>query len=266
MLWDKCFELAPQESKNFASGLWKNHIIDPQGGTITSQASFTYPSSKSDIASVRHVGFFIRTWAHAYHHTGDAFFLKAIDTVLSRCENKKNIQSILTESLNACESISLAIDCDGSARRVPEPLRSRLIQFAFSLDKAFFSLPHDFKDKNAFSMRTNLTSKKSDRVYTSMWEPKSNRYTTAAVAMMLPIGAGFALELGLDPLLTSMLIGLAGGLAFMLVIATPGNAITYSAGYFNTKDLFKAGLLANLVCILVLFLIAITYWRLIGIW
>jgi sodium-dependent dicarboxylate transporter 2/3/5 len=89
---------------------------------------------------------------------------------------------------------------------------------------------------------------------------------TAAVAMILPIGAGFALELGVDPLLTSMLIGLSGGLAFMLVIATPGNAITYSAGYFNTKDLFKAGFLVNLVCIVVLFIIAITYWRLIGIW
>jgi sodium-dependent dicarboxylate transporter 2/3/5 len=89
---------------------------------------------------------------------------------------------------------------------------------------------------------------------------------TAAVAMILPIGAGFALELGVDPLLTSMVIGLSGGLAFMLVIATPGNAITYSAGYFNSKDLFKAGFLVNLVCIVVLFLVAISYWRLIGIW
>lgn len=90
---------------------------------------------------------------------------------------------------------------------------------------------------------------------------------TAAVAMILPIGAGFVEVLGFgSPELTSMLIALAGGLAFMLVIATPGNAITYSAGYFSTKDLFRAGLLANLVCILVLFIIAISYWRLIGLW
>jgi sodium-dependent dicarboxylate transporter 2/3/5 len=90
---------------------------------------------------------------------------------------------------------------------------------------------------------------------------------TAAVAMILPIGAGFMEVLGFGtPLLASMLIALAGGLAFVLVIATPGNAITYSAGYFSTKDLFRAGLLANLVCMLVLFLIAISYWRLIGLW
>ena len=90
---------------------------------------------------------------------------------------------------------------------------------------------------------------------------------TAAVAMILPIGAGFAVVLGLgNPLLTSMVIALAGGLAFVFVIATPGNAITYSAGYFSTKDLLRAGLLANSICILVLFVVAVTYWYMIGLW
>jgi len=89
---------------------------------------------------------------------------------------------------------------------------------------------------------------------------------TAAVAMILPIGAGFALALDISPLFTSMLIALAGGLAFILVIATPANAITYSAGYYSSKDLIRTGLIANLICILVLFLIAISYWRLIGLW
>lgn len=90
---------------------------------------------------------------------------------------------------------------------------------------------------------------------------------TAAVAMILPIGAGIALVLGFgSPLITSMIIALAGGLAFILVIATPANAITYSAGYFSTKDLIRAGIIVNFICILVLFLISITYWRLIGLW
>jgi sodium-dependent dicarboxylate transporter 2/3/5 len=90
---------------------------------------------------------------------------------------------------------------------------------------------------------------------------------TAAVAMILPIGAGVALALDFaTPLVTSMLIGLSGGLAFMLVIATPANAITYSAGYYSTRDLFRAGLIANLICLVVLFLIAVFYWRLIGLW
>lgn len=82
-----------------------------------------------------------------------------------------------------------------------------------------------------------------------------------AVAILLPIGLAIATEIpGISPLLSSMIIALSGGLAFMLVIATPGNAITYSSGYFSTRDLFKAGILANIICIAVVFIIATAYW------
>jgi sodium-dependent dicarboxylate transporter 2/3/5 len=82
-----------------------------------------------------------------------------------------------------------------------------------------------------------------------------------AVAILLPIGLAIATEIpDVSPLLASMIIALSGGLAFMLVIATPGNAITYSSGYFSTRDLFKAGFIANILCIVVIFSIAIFYW------
>ena len=81
-----------------------------------------------------------------------------------------------------------------------------------------------------------------------------------AVAILLPIGIALAPELGISPLLASMVIALSGGLAFMLVIATPGNAITYSSGYYSTKDLFKAGSIANILCIVIIFVVATTYW------
>ena len=85
---------------------------------------------------------------------------------------------------------------------------------------------------------------------------------TGAVAVLLPIGIAISGEIpGISPLLASLIIALSGGLAFMLVIATPGNAITYSAGYFSTRDLFKAGSLANVACIIILFIIAIVYWK-----
>jgi sodium-dependent dicarboxylate transporter 2/3/5 len=85
---------------------------------------------------------------------------------------------------------------------------------------------------------------------------------TGAVAVLLPIGFAIAYELpGISPLLSAMIIALSGGLAFMLIIATPGNAITYSSGYFSTKDLLKAGGVANVACIIILFVIAIVYWR-----
>jgi sodium-dependent dicarboxylate transporter 2/3/5 len=83
----------------------------------------------------------------------------------------------------------------------------------------------------------------------------------AAVAILIPIGFSIATAIeGISPLLTSMIIALGGGLAFMFVISTPGNAITYSSGYFSTRDLFKAGLIANIICIIIIFLVAILYW------
>jgi sodium-dependent dicarboxylate transporter 2/3/5 len=84
----------------------------------------------------------------------------------------------------------------------------------------------------------------------------------AAVAILLPIGLSVAVEVpGVSPLLAAMIIALSGGLAFMLVISTPGNAITYSAGYFSTRDLLRAGVLANVLCIGVIFLVALVYWK-----
>ena len=81
-----------------------------------------------------------------------------------------------------------------------------------------------------------------------------------AVAILLPIGMAIATRLEISPLLTTLIIALSGGLAFMFVIATPGNAITYSAGYYSSKDLLKAGILANIICIAIVFLVAIVYW------
>jgi sodium-dependent dicarboxylate transporter 2/3/5 len=81
-----------------------------------------------------------------------------------------------------------------------------------------------------------------------------------AVAILLPIGIAVADKIGFSPLLSSMIIALCGGLAFMLVIGTPGNAIAYSSGYFSTRDLFKAGVVANVICIGIIFCVAIFYW------
>ncbi len=81
-----------------------------------------------------------------------------------------------------------------------------------------------------------------------------------AVAILLPIGVSIATKIGVSPLLTTLIIALSGGLAFMFVIATPGNAITYSAGYYSTKDLLRGGILANITCIGIVFIVAIVYW------
>ncbi len=79
-----------------------------------------------------------------------------------------------------------------------------------------------------------------------------------AVAILLPFGLAVAGEIAsLSAVFTCLLIALSGGLAFMLVIATPGNAITYSSGFFSTRDLFRAGGIATVACIGIIFCIAV---------
>jgi sodium-dependent dicarboxylate transporter 2/3/5 len=81
-----------------------------------------------------------------------------------------------------------------------------------------------------------------------------------AVAILLPIGIAVAPAVGISPLLSSMIIALSGGLSFMFVISTPGNAIAYSSGYFSIRDLFRAGIFANIICIVIVYLVALLYW------
>lgn len=89
---------------------------------------------------------------------------------------------------------------------------------------------------------------------------------TAAVSILLPIGYAVFTEAGLPPEMGAMLVALSGGLAFMFLISTPGNLISFSSGYFNQKDLLKAGIIANVVTIGIILLVAYTYWKWIGVW
>ncbi len=85
---------------------------------------------------------------------------------------------------------------------------------------------------------------------------------TAAVAVLLPIGISVASHLSdVSILLVALLIALSSGFAFTLIMATPGNAITYSSGFFSMRDLFKAGVLANIACSIIIYVIALIYWR-----
>jgi len=89
---------------------------------------------------------------------------------------------------------------------------------------------------------------------------------TAAVSILLPIGFAVFSETGLPPEMGSMPVGLSGGLAFMFLISTPGNLISFSSGYFTQRDLLKVGSLANIATILIMLLISYTYWKWIGVW
>ncbi len=190
LLWSRCFELAPGPSKKFALGLWNSQIADHESGTFNRHADFHEQSPEPGMDFARHAGFYIRTWAEAFAYTGDKTFLTAIDVLLRRYEKKRHPKSRLIEvksgssKANSALSLSLAIDCDGAARKVPEPLRTRLRQFALLEDETFCSLPHDLKNGKGFSLSFDLATGKSEDSPSSLWDAKYGGFTTAAVAMM----------------------------------------------------------------------------------
>ena len=75
---------------------------------------------------------------------------------------------------------------------------------------------------------------------------------TATTATFLPIAALVSLRLIGDPLPLGIAVALAASCAFMLPVATPPNAIVFASGRVTIPQMMRAGLLVNLISILVL--------------
>ena len=75
---------------------------------------------------------------------------------------------------------------------------------------------------------------------------------TATTEMMLPILAGLAVSIKINPLLFMLPATLAASLAFMLPVATPPNAIVFGTNKLHIKDMIKTGLLINIVAVIIL--------------
>jgi len=86
----------------------------------------------------------------------------------------------------------------------------------------------------------------------------------AAAALILPIVIPMAQLEGVDPTVLALCLGMATSFAMLLVIGCPPNAIAYSYKYFRASDLTKVGLVATPVLLLVLILVASTWWKIIG--
>ena len=79
---------------------------------------------------------------------------------------------------------------------------------------------------------------------------------TATAATVLPIAAGFALSLGVDPTLLCIPVALAATFGFMLPVATPPNAIVFGSGYVTAAQMARAGIVLDFTCIVVLVIAA----------
>ncbi len=81
---------------------------------------------------------------------------------------------------------------------------------------------------------------------------------TATTATFLPIAGALAITLGEHPLMLVIPATLAVSCAFMLPVATPPNAIVFSAGYLSQKDMTRVGFGLNIIGVIFVTLVAYT--------
>ncbi|MEQ1748281.1 MAG: hypothetical protein ABL974_02580 [Prosthecobacter sp.] len=133
VLWDRCWELAPEVCKKHALGLWTHQITDHETGLYSRHAYIEgekrYPS---DAPYPRHGGFYVETWAKAYQHTQDAIFLKAIETMVD-CQERLRTSggmviggNLKSPGTRKAHDVSFAISLWQAAAVLPEPLAEKL--------------------------------------------------------------------------------------------------------------------------------------------
>lgn len=85
-------------------------------------------------------------------------------------------------------------------------------------------------------------------------ELTSNLATTAT---LLPVVGAIALQAGVPPIILTVPITIAASCAFMLPVATPPNAIVFATGELTIPEMVRAGVVLNLLGIVIVTLIAL---------
>jgi sodium-dependent dicarboxylate transporter 2/3/5 len=78
----------------------------------------------------------------------------------------------------------------------------------------------------------------------------------ATTATFLPVVGAIAIEAGYNPIALAVPVTLAASCAFMLPVATPPNAIVFGSGMLTIPKMTRAGLVLNLIGIVLVSLVA----------
>ena len=74
----------------------------------------------------------------------------------------------------------------------------------------------------------------------------------AQVIVFAPVVTSLAIALKMDPLLLGIPMTLAASCASMLPMGTPPNAIVFASGYIKLKHMTKAGLIMNIISVILI--------------
>jgi sodium-dependent dicarboxylate transporter 2/3/5 len=83
----------------------------------------------------------------------------------------------------------------------------------------------------------------------------------ALVTIFIPVVFGIADGLNFDPFALALPVTFAASCAFAFPISTPPNAIVFSSGYIKMKDMVRAGLLLDLICLMIIFGLSMTFFK-----
>ncbi|QEY26620.1 SLC13 family permease [Neisseria zalophi] len=83
---------------------------------------------------------------------------------------------------------------------------------------------------------------------------------TASAALLVPIFASIATQMGLPKEVLVFVIGIGASCAFMLPVATPPNAIVFGTGLIMQKEMMRVGVLLNILCVIVVALWAYAFY------
>jgi sodium-dependent dicarboxylate transporter 2/3/5 len=87
---------------------------------------------------------------------------------------------------------------------------------------------------------------------------------TASAAMLVPLAIPLAGVLGLDPVLLVVTVAIASSVDFALVIGTPPTMLAYSTRLFTAGEIFRTGIVLDLVGIVLLVTVVAAVWRGLG--
>ncbi|MFY0593661.1 SLC13 family permease [Roseivirga sp.] len=80
----------------------------------------------------------------------------------------------------------------------------------------------------------------------------------ALAVIFIPVVIGISVSLNINPMYLTMPVTLAASYAFMMPISTPPNAIVFSSGMVRIKDMMRAGILLNVIAIILLVILSQT--------
>lgn len=80
----------------------------------------------------------------------------------------------------------------------------------------------------------------------------------ALVTILLPVVGGIAVGMGINPLHACIPVTLAASCAFMLPMSTPPNAIVFASGHITIPQMMRAGIVLNLLTIILIAILSQT--------